>query len=379
MRKLYYLLLLTLLSCGQQEVVNRIKVEYVDTPIHSSDFLSQYEAVLLDSSSPETFMAEINKLVIGKDRIFVYDRIAQNVLAFDRSGKFINSTENMIGRAGNEYIRLTDIAVDDNKKLLFMQCDSPYQMMILDYDLNFVSKVDMDYYCREIAVDDNYIYAVLPLVPDQPGEQYDYFVAMNRNNIAAKPKVILRMNNVHPTVGFQRALSSSNGEIYVCGRFDDAIYQVENGEIVKEYRIDFGERALPVSAKSKEMTSSQFFDKYFKTDAHLFGVSKVCSSDSLLLFCTNQAMMFVLNKNTMTCKGHAGFRSDKLPMTSSFSYPTSSIANNVIYEVDNSSFQNYMRRYKNGEAIRKLDDKLMAIAGKVDDNSNPVLIIWDIK
>lgn len=377
--KFYYLLLLILFACSGQGDINQIKVEYIKTPIIDSEFLSGYDIVKLETPIRDALISTISTMAFGQNRIFVCDRNQQKVVAFDSSGDFIGSTQNMIGRANNEYLQLMDIATDDNEKLLFIQCDNPYQILILDYDLNFVSKTNMNYYCNEIAVDDNYIYGILPISHnDVSDKQYDYLVAIERNNVNGKPKVLLRMDNVLPGVGFGKALTSGNG-IFVCGRFDDAIYQIENGAIIKEFKIDFGERALPKSAQTENISPKQFYTEYGGAEGKTFGISKVCASDSLLLFSTNRATMFVLNKNSMTCKGYNGFVNSKMPLVSTFSFPTKGLENSVIYETENIYLQNYIKMYNEGKINVRLDEKLMEIAERIDDNSNPVLIIWNIK
>ena len=121
----------------------RIAVEFHDDILKTSSFREGYELVALDAPCNEAVISSVDRLLFAEGRIVVLDQVGNKVLLFDSDGGFLKSTSKMVGKGHNEYIRISDAAIDESARKLYVHCDAPYQMMVFDWDLNPVKRFNL--------------------------------------------------------------------------------------------------------------------------------------------------------------------------------------------------------------------------------------------
>ena len=89
--------------------------------------------------------------------------------------------------------------------------------------------------------------------------------------------------------------------VYVCLPFDTRIYKFKDATVTEEYNMDFGEKGLIEHPVTKDM-NPRWFDKNYR-DIN-WSIVNMTESDSILLFNTNKAHAFIMNKNQYKCSGY---------------------------------------------------------------------------
>lgn len=181
------------ISCTPSKHLNNIKVELFDNghTLTFSSFLEEYKIISLSSNTSEAMIKYPDRLLFFGNRIFVMDRGGNKIIMYDRNGKFLKSTAQMVGRGRNEYIRVIDASIDEKDKKLYVHCDAPYQMMIFDLNLNLEKTIPMDYYMGEIAIEGNQLYGICYNEP-KDGGGYS-FVTVNKNDLKKNPQYSCRL------------------------------------------------------------------------------------------------------------------------------------------------------------------------------------------
>lgn len=371
------LCILTCWACTQKPQtrnVHHIVVDYCDEDPESSSFINSYKNIPLEASSTESLINDIEKVLFTQHRIFIVDRIGNKVIMFDEKGNFLKSTAKMVGRGHNEYIRVIDAAVDEKEGKLYVHCDAPYQTMVFDLDLNVKEIIPLDYFMTEISIDDQFLYGLRHNEGQPAGFNV---IAIPKDHLEANPDTILTYDKGIPgllTMG--KMLNACQDGIYVSMAFDNVIYRIGNGNILDEYVIDFGEKGLDEHALDEGMSRDRF-ERYYG-DAN-WSIVNICSSDSIMLFNTNMATGFILNKNTGECKGTKyGLSFTELPSNSRFT-PSQGLRNNVVVnEVAQHNLGYNLELVESGKASLK-PERIKTMRELYEPDGNPVLVVSEIK
>ena len=148
MRKIIRIILFALtFSAGacttdKQTETSVCEFSFTETDVDVSGLYSKARYVKLEQPNRDAIISNIGRILFVPERIAVVDQDGNKVLLFDEKGNFIKSTSSRIGNGHNEYIRLSDCAADVDNGLFYLCCDAPYQILVLDKDLNFVERID---------------------------------------------------------------------------------------------------------------------------------------------------------------------------------------------------------------------------------------------
>ena len=90
-----------------------IKVEYQNehSIITSSSLFKGFDVIPLAASEEESLVASIDRLLFSDERIYVMDEACRRLLAFDKKGNFISSTEKYTGEGPEQYLSIKDAAI----------------------------------------------------------------------------------------------------------------------------------------------------------------------------------------------------------------------------------------------------------------------------
>ena len=362
-------------SCNkppQPENIRHIKVEFEDKSIESSSFLNEHKEISLSTPSNDAVIGSIERLLFSKNKIFIMDRGGNKVLMFDEKGNFLKSTAKMVGKGHNEYLRVIDAAIDNKNQKLYVHCDAPYQIMVFDLDLNLERIISLDFYMTEIAIDKQFLYGIC--IDSKNDSGYE-LIAIDKKHLKEKPRTIYSCTNfVSGRMTLGKSLTSFKDKVYASLPFDNRICVIQNGEIKTEYKIDFGNKGLDEHPIKKGI-NPRWFDKQYE-DIN-WSIVNICNSDSILIFRTNKATNFIINKSTGICKAYESKHYENVPFSNSHIIPSEGTQNTLIYSVDYSVID-YTLKYAKEKNIT-VDSSVYEFAHKLNPDGNPMLIVWDIK
>ena len=345
----------------------RIAVEFHDDILKTSSFREGYELVALDAPCNEAVISSVDRLLFAEGRIVVLDQVGNKVLLFDSDGGFLKSTSKMVGKGHNEYIRISDAAIDESARKLYVHCDAPYQMMVFDWDLNLERVIPMDYYMREMVMEGDFVYGIC-----WNGDKGYEFLAQKKDRLEEKPEVLASCADVVPgRLAMGKSLAVSGRVVYASLPFDDRIYKAGDGRIIGEFVLDFGDQGL-MAHPVRQGLNPHWFDRQYR-DVH-WSIVNMGGSDSLLFFNTNRSTRFVLDQKNLRCDAYPEIIDDMLPFSCSSATPAQGMENSVVYEVSPSVVAGILQSAEGkGEA---LDSAFVRMAGKVRADGNPVFVVW---
>ena len=376
-RKLGWLVCVCLFAaCSEKKTASlecyNVEVDFHEEPYMTSSFLDKFQLIPLGTPSRESVISHIERLLFADDRIFVVDRISNKVLAFDNHGTFVASTERLIGKGHNEYVRMIDAGVDEESRKLYVHCDAPYQMIVLDFDLNVEKVIPMDYYIREMAVDNEWVYG---LRRNSKGDSGYEIVATRKDSLNQPPQILYSTSvEVRGRMTMGKSLTSGGGSIFVSIPFDNKLLKIKDGGIVRTYAIDFGDKGLSKHPIDEDM-SPDFFSRHYR-DIY-WSIVNISGADSLLLFNTNKITQFILNQKTNECHGYERIRQDKLPFSTSYITPSCGLKNGVAYEIDAKIASKFFGQME--ETGTNMETMSTNTIRQLDPDGNPLIIVATFK
>lgn len=245
---LLLLLVLSLSGCDSNKtkiIEGAIDVNYVDEDLNLSSITDNYKVTLLKAPTDDALFHEVDRVLFAENRIFVISRRSNKVVAYDKEGEYISSTRKLIGNGPNEYVRVTDATVDNDRKLIYLYCDAPYCLLILDYDLNFVKRVELnDLLLYEIASDSNYIYGI---TRDKSNRLHQKLIAINKDDYTVSAPILEYEHGVPGVSAMGKSMTSTKDGVLVCMLFDNVIYKISNKRIVEKYPLNLGKKGVDFS------------------------------------------------------------------------------------------------------------------------------------
>lgn len=366
-----------LFSCNDKKDIiplgKNIPIEYSDTYTwtDASLFFGDYEVIPLSNQDDDALIIGIDRLLFDDDKVFVVDRMAKKVMAFDKTGCFLASTVNSIGQGPNQYVSLLDAAIDVKDKKILIACDAPYCIMVFDYDLQFEKMIKLDYYLKEIAVDDKFIYG-LRWNTEGPSDE---LLVLDKKDPSQSPRVLLSNSNLVVGLGVlgKSLISYREKGLFASLPFDNNIFQIQDGEIISQYSMDFGKKGIK-SLSLKDVSADLFMREHWDKE---WAIKNVSCSDSLIIFNTNGPLFYAMDVKNQKCQAYNGLTNDILPFTNSLIIPSHGLSDAMVYETEPSLFRNYLEWTAKDSS--KLKPERLRIAQLYNDEANPIVIVWKFK
>ena len=370
---LFCIVLLVFSTCHgdikkNMSVVEGIKVAYVDSLLPGSSYLADFQILSFSSQNEDALFIGADRLLMADNRMFIVDRLGNKVLAFDEKGNFISSTSRLTGEGPQNYIRMIDATVDNDRKQIYVHCDAPYCIMILDMDLNLIEKISLDFYMHEMVSDGNWLYGICH---KENGNQGYELIALDKENLTASPLVLLETNWMIPAVrGMGKSMTAYDNGINVCLPFDHTIYQISDKEIIRSYGIDFGEKGLE-RTKVENMSERDFFD-------YIWWIKDIYGSDSNLVFGCNARETFVLDTHTDVCKGYESTYMDMTLYSTTNTFPVQGIGNAFGYVWKSMAIMDF-KENASEETLSNLSPEVRTLIQEYDEEDNPLIFLCKMK
>lgn len=374
---LLLLLVLSLSGCDSNKtkiIEGAIDVNYVDEDLNLSSITDNYKVTLLKAPTDDALFHEVDRVLFAENRIFVISRRSNKVVAYDKEGEYISSTRKLIGNGPNEYVRVTDATVDNDRKLIYLYCDAPYCLLILDYDLNFVKRVELnDLLLYEIASDSNYIYGI---TRDKSNRLHQKLIAINKDDYTVSAPILEYEHGVPGVSAMGKSMTSTKDGVLVCMLFDNVIYKISNKRIVEKYPLNLGKKGVDFS-DIDETNANKFFKEY---GSRHFMLQNMTASESCIMFGSNGVGTFVIDKNTDECKCYQwGNKNDAIPFLTSTIIPVEGLENVIVWKPSFDMTIRFAEHLKKENHWDGYNNETIDIFKNLTKDDNPLLVVWEMK
>lgn len=362
-----------LISCRtDKEVSNLLPVTYEDSYLHSSSISSNIECIKLATDTVDAIVSQISRILLSPDNLYIVDRVNNKIVAFDRSGKYVTSTSPLLGRARNEYIRINDAAIDTIQHRIYAYCDAPYQIMILDYNLNCVECIAVNELIMECSIDERNFYALCLNIEDESLYELRCY---DKYNLTKGYDVLLKQDK---GIAYVRSLGKSligdMKKTYVCMPFDNRIYSISNGTIKETWGIDWGDKWFNYD------TSGQLKGTHFlkANEGINWFMQNICASDTTMYFNTNRSGINKMDLKRQKVINYIDVDNPNIPFSSSWMVPTSGACNTMVYSIPASVVGEYADYYRSRNLLIPTSD-IRDIIEQTAETDNPILFIGTIQ
>ena len=357
-------------ECGKNAIVN---VAFIDSVLNGSALLESNKILSFSSDNDDALIVDIDRILFADNRTFIIDRRGRNLLAFDAQGNFVASTARLRGDGPQGYLSLMDAAVDNKRKEVYVHCDSPYCILIFDLNLNLKEKVNLDYYMMEIADDENYIYGMHWKTSDSKGFE---LLALDKKDLKSPPVKIVECSHfVNGIMGMGKCLSSYDNGINVCLPFDNTIWQISNGRIVRSFEMDFGKKHIDY-LKVGNVSGREFINIYGRNS--IWWIKNICGSDDKLMFGSSGLGTFLLDIHTGKCKGYRSFHNDMFLYSTTNTIPVEGMGNAFAYVCSSMDVCNLKENVSEG-VLSKLHPQIKGMVMNHKEEDNPLVVLCMMK
>ena len=288
-------LLCTLLcfACSNTEKMKELHVDLEKTLSVDSlnDFLEMEKLVHIPCD--QTFISNFDKVISGKDEFFVLDKTQQAVFKIDTHNRSIEKIIHSVGKAKNEYIKITDIAMD-NQHNIYVFDNSSRKINIHDSEGNYMHSIEV--VCgTSIAVSDE-------------GQ-----IAINCNRLekdlivifSSSGKELYRIKNSLETPDFvlenPGGITAWGKEFIYSTPFDYTVYQTKKGKNTPVAVLSFGEEQFD-AANLKGVDYRGFQETLFQNADKIMTFQQLGKYKDFIFLSTDlgHQLMIDMKKNSVT-------------------------------------------------------------------------------
>jgi hypothetical protein len=241
MKNIEYILgiLLLLFSCqtnhipGNETVKIELKNEETVSLIADGIFESVKYVPL--QTEENVLIADIKKVKIVNDKIYLFDNKQESIFIFDRDGRFLRKFQKK-GRGSGEYFELMDFEVDD--KYLYIAARVPGG--VLRYDLEsfrFIDIIGRDLMPYRIICNSQSL--LMYMANASSKEMKDIYIFDKHSGKETGRYKDLNENRIHWTSSASY-LAEHNGKMYGFFHADYTVYQFTSDDYVPILSLDFG-------------------------------------------------------------------------------------------------------------------------------------------
>lgn len=273
-------------SCKTNEelsICNSFSVETKAEEYNTDYFFSKPKLIFLETI-PESFIAEISKIYIRDNYLYILDKKTQKVFIFNDQGKFIRLIKNR-GNGPGEYIQIIDIAIDSKGRLV-LYADLPGKIIFFSDKGDFLYEKKLKESYMGMAIGEKSFYFL-----NFPTKRQTLTIINIQNGRKIKLlKSLPEYNNI-----FLEGYSiSSTNNVMLTRRFDACVYSMINDSIKIMCKIDFGKSFITENFLSQYAKSRSFFKKCFDNNIIFTLVNTQLILDKLV-FNTNLAQMHIIS------------------------------------------------------------------------------------
>ena len=345
------------------EIINIDYKNITSEKLYIDEFVEDSKILLLEAND-NCLIAEISKIIINDNRIYIVDQNLKAIFLFDMNGKFLKKI-NAIGRAGNEYLGITDVEIINEKLFIFDHMTGKLLSYRKD-DFSFLSSqfINSIWGNNILNINDNLFF-----INNRSGSDLgSYFIYKMNDN-----------NDFTCYLPFSENINTWSLDQYCvkedsCGYFYftpfDTIYQYNDDKAFPKYFINFGKNKMPENIITDDAEEALLAS--FKSEK-IRGINKFIPLGSKLLitYDNNKGNYFTIyEKETLNTSTYNNVLSEK------YAFPLNQVSRIDQYLVSNITANSFVFYYDNTN-IDKLDSvnyKLINdIKESITELSNPVI------
>lgn len=358
----------------QNSIVLDINDFLSEREIKSSEFIDSVKFVPLETTN-ESLIGEINKLICTENRFFIFDSdIGKNVLIFSKEGRFIRKIPK--GGGPEEILNPGDIAVDEEKQHLIVYDRTG--LSFFDFDGNFIKRKLVPFYFSNFRVIPNaYLFVT---VAQNHNVHLGSLSTMQILISDTTFRIISAGFPFHYPKGNSYSITdytnSFGNNVNFSFKFSDKIYQVEDTLSVNEmYQLDFKKKTFPEAYL--KLGNKELLEKLKHNDSYYYmGDFVECETHEYFAIYNNfnkKAYHTLIFRDKSTGKFMGGNRvlldTGTIPL---FSFPLASYKDKFIGAASSLAIHRYLLE-------KKTELKENELLKNIDDDSNPVLVIYHLK
>lgn len=227
--------------------VNEIQIDVsrVDSLFNGS-FLFKVDGthkLIALETNPNCVIREVNNIFCRGERIYIVDNLAKSVFLYDLNGKFIDKIYSF-GRAGNEYLDLTDVYVAEDQGIYILD-NVKNKIFVYSKECLYEKSIDIsDIWGHNVFVVDDNIYIVNKWSNTSCGRYRLFVLDMDGNIISkqlsfAKRDLSRRYNSKSP-------YAISGKGTYISFLSQNIVYASDQSGLYEPWlELDFLEQSLP--------------------------------------------------------------------------------------------------------------------------------------
>lgn len=225
---------------------------------------------------------KIDKVLRTEDRLFLCDFLNKQILIFGLDGKAIGKIDRQ-GHGPGEYIKSFDATYDAYSKKIMVLVD-PKAVMHFDIDGNYLKTEDADDYYSNVSADKSYVYLYNPTYANAIEPDYTITAISKKTN--QRHGILSFGKEYAPFCKMSNKMSNMKDFTLFTRKLDDNIYCLQNGKLVKQYSLDFGEMKFPSNKIDKQYGCMDIYMLCSK-NKWVYTIYDVVSTKEKLIFSTN--------------------------------------------------------------------------------------------
>lgn len=352
-------------------------IEFVaaETSFCDTTFLSNMRLVRLENSGTQGVVNQISKIIEIDDRLYIFDRILNQITVFDNDGRFVR-TINHMGHGNGEYIRLTDVTYDRTKRELLCLAE-PSSIIHYALDGTYIETDKLDDFYTDICCDESHIYLYHSTYAD--AKTPDYTIS-SRNKRDGSMKELLAFTEEHaPFCSLGSKMFANGGSIEFVRKFDNDIYHVSNGSIDSCFSMNMKSFTFPMNRLSKQYDCGELYD-LCKKEKLIYMITNLVQGKSLFMFSSNLYDIHVAQLTSGLCRNYSYMTVSKYNIPVSLFCPVEGGKNKCCFVLQASSVMNFKRMYEADQRVRNsIRAEFINDTKDISEDSNPVLLIFDVK
>jgi hypothetical protein len=381
-----FIVFIIILSCSNQQHESELvtKTIFIDPgsnhKLNLSGVIEVVDLIFFETNQ-SYLIGNIDKLRYFDGRFYMYEQFgSRQALCFSDKGKFLFKI-GAFGEAENEYVTLRDLNINHWKNRIEIYDINRDLIKYYDFDGNYIGKGSAGRKTRHYTVIDSLYYAFF-----NDGEYddlpYNIFITQQDRFEVLHPGVPFQgqkdiMNNVNPFY------ESKNGVLFAFS-LNDTIFSVTRQGAQPKYILDFGKERIPSEVLGKDM---QEIVKYLMSNtvpgfvSHLVENSEYISISYLYQIPSLNTVFISKDKlnvlNLFEPVNDINYLPFKPPYCTMGELFVSVIPANDILN----TYLEKEREYQQspGSINNEAYTNLKNIASKVNENDNPVLMIYKMK
>ena len=363
---------------------NSLKIDLVefmsDKEISIDDLIDSIRYIPLQTTTKESLIAGIDKLIYTDDYVFILDKTTSNnnanVLIFSSDGTFIKKIPT--GGGPQDISRPQDVAIDEEQGYLIVY--NKNELSFYDYQGNFAKRELLPFYfCNFKVIPNGYLFvSEAGYYNVHLDELSDLQVLITDKNFRIISAGLPFHYSKHLLYSTEKYVSSLGKKVNFAFKYSDKIYQyVDTLSVLEKYWLDFSEKGIP--NKYLKMSSVEGYDAIKKNNYYFF-MGEYLENDTHESFKISnfrkKSFNSLIYRDKISGKLKGGNIISNINIIPS---PLTTYKNEFIGALSGYTIFNILSELKKDEKHKTTYNRLNNLLGHLDEDANPVLIKYILK